>query len=715
MDNHRPFHLRNVHSRHNVVLFDDESEMALDEQENVIPADGEDVSSDENDSESGSDGEDDRSLSEDDADEEEIEMNEAAIDEINAAFGDDDVGEEEDEEEADDEAVEGGNEEGEDGEEGESEKDSDEEEGEEEEVEEEEKEEEGNSRASKPSVRLEREDDEEVEGEGEEGEERNEQDEGEDREEEEEEVRVVGKRRRASDGERQAKQRKRDLTDYYKRSAVFAAPTAVMLMQLVTGRSGSQLPLESVWQAILGVTDQFQRGNIAENHYDMYHRELVDKLGNHLMATPEKVIHGGSGGSGGDQDVNGVSAAASEHGNITDDPDYRFFLHRHWSLLEAMQHSPYIAAKLSVWNAKGVSKLNELLARMGLPLAQCKQHFQFMTPSLRDHFYQQMGDAGILNAYKLSDPPVVYRSFQRFYSFANSVAASDVVHAASALVEMYGSEEYYTPLEAASLQRAQQAEDGTAGDAVAVLPQAHKGTAAGPNPKTVVKISSIEAFYSAYACLGRAANSDQLLRNGIKNALDLQRTIVRKAAVMMDGRDSLVKLNRLYYAYLRRTSSSHSSSTGAASSSSSSQGGAVSEMEHTFGRAQVVTRLGQFIMDVKRNLPRSEGGWTGSTLLPLILLSERQDDSYLVVGISPLASQCGGQEILPEHKQKLNVLTNFREFYKQAAHELRITKSVRNNSFDSNVLIVSKNDVQDFLGTLDYCYKKATPVASSRI
>jgi hypothetical protein len=28
-------------------------------------------------------------------------------------------------------------------------------------------------------------------------------------------------------------------------------------------------------------------------------------------------------------------------------------------------------------------------------------------------------------------------------------------------------------------------------------------------------------------------------------------------------------------------------------------------------------------------------------------------------------------------------------------------------------MIVDKNDVQDFLGTLDYCYKKATPAATA--
>lgn len=33
-------------------------------------------------------------------------------------------------------------------------------------------------------------------------------------------------------------------------------------------------------------------------------------------------------------------------------------------------------------------------------------------------------------------------------------------------------------------------------------------------------------------------------------------------------------------------------------------------------------------------------------------------------------------------------------------------------AFDSNVVVVGRNDVQDFLGTLDYFLKKGTPSSS---
>ena len=62
MDNHRPFHLANVHSRHNVVVFDDLQEMEEDQHNQVIPSDGSDLSGD-------SDGDD---TSEEDDDEAEV-------------------------------------------------------------------------------------------------------------------------------------------------------------------------------------------------------------------------------------------------------------------------------------------------------------------------------------------------------------------------------------------------------------------------------------------------------------------------------------------------------------------------------------------------------------------------------------------------------------------------------------------------------------------
>ncbi len=160
-----------------------------------------------------------------------------------------------------------------------------------------------------------------------------------------------------------------------------------MMMHLVAHRCGAHVPLEALWQAVLGVTDQFQRGNVLESHYQIYcdelkvrtslslhhlrrHCELIiscshslsqHQLGEHLTTASDRVKYtvaaGPSDGPAGET-AEAVTVPGSEHGHIQEGQEYRFFLYRHWSLLEAMQHSPYIAAKLSVWNAKGASRLN---------------------------------------------------------------------------------------------------------------------------------------------------------------------------------------------------------------------------------------------------------------------------------------------------------------------------------------------------------------------
>ena len=161
-----------------------------------------------------------------------------------------------------------------------------------------------------------------------------------------------------------------------------------------------------------------------------------------------------------------------------------------------------------------------------------------------------------------------------------------------------------------------------------------------------------------------------------------------------------------------------------------------SEVEHPFGRPAVLLRLGQFILTAKRNMSRKEGGWVGSGLLPLVLLSERQDGpSFLVVGISPLnggvlappqeqvgkLANCSPQlllsfdlpcnlcfkAVIKSEEERLSPLVNFKQFFRLAAKDINI--EVRTHSFDCCVMEVAAADAQDFLGTLDYLLKKATP------
>ena len=165
--------------------------------------------------------------------------------------------------------------------------------------------------------------------------------------------------------------------------------------------------------------------------------------------------------------------------------------------------------------------------------------------------------------------------------------------------------------------------------------------------------------------------------------------------MMLDGNSTIHRSHRLYYAYLSHntsswgpnntTTSGNTATTGSGSSTSGKAAvgdSAGAAIEHTFGRPMVLAKLGQYIMDIKvsnnssgsilyiyiyiyiyihchchslftatlsqRNLPKKNGGWTGSALLPFILFSEKQDGTFLVVGISPFANLSGGDEITEE-------------------------------------------------------------------
>jgi hypothetical protein len=58
----------------------------------------------------------------------------------------------------------------------------------------------------------------------------------------------------------------------------------------------------------------------------------------------------------------------------------------------------------------------------------------------------------------------------------------------------------------------------------------------------------------------------------------------------------------------------------------------------------------------QRNLPKKLGGWTGSLLLPFVLLSEKSDSNFLVVGISPFGNLSGGEPLTDEQAVRTRFL-----------------------------------------------------------
>ena len=55
-------------------------------------------------------------------------------------------------------------------------------------------------------------------------------------------------------------------------------------------------------------------------------------------------------------------------------------------------------------------KLQELLAKIGMPLQQSRQSYQYITPVLRNHLKSQLENETIQNDYNLVQPGIIFRS-----------------------------------------------------------------------------------------------------------------------------------------------------------------------------------------------------------------------------------------------------------------------------------------------------------------
>jgi len=87
---------------------------------------------------------------------------------------------------------------------------------------------------------------------------------------------------------------------------------------------------------------------------------------------------------------------------------------------------------------------------------------------------------------------------------------------------------------------------------------------------------------------------------------------VRQAALMLERADAIIKVRKFRYTYIYRA------------------GGSGGEVETPFARPMVLTRLGQFLMQVNKENRK----WVNRNALPLVLLSERRS-TFVVVGLSP--------------------------------------------------------------------------------
>lgn len=209
--------------------------------------------------------------------------------------------------------------------------------------------------------------------------------------------------------------------EYYRRGTFHGKPSGCLMYDL--SHSLRKNTNELLWLACVSLTDQFVHERLTDERYHAGVMELeqhINGSGN-LEAVTVVTLK------------DGTKIRAPESSRIAYEDEPRLMLLREWNLFDSMLCSSYIATKLKTWSDNGMKKLKLLLARMGFPLVDCQQKFQYMNlevkRKMKDEFERFLPEYGLSDFY--------YRSFLRLHGYSSKVSAADVVYGVTALLESF--------------------------------------------------------------------------------------------------------------------------------------------------------------------------------------------------------------------------------------------------------------------------------------
>ncbi len=377
---------------------------------------------------------------------------------------------------------------------------------------------------------------------------------------------------------------------------------------------------------------------------------------------------------------------ACEAGRIAVDFEYQFMLYRHWSLYEAMLHSPYVASKLLLWWAHGRQRLDELLAKMGFSLTQCKyvqadrphsllpfysilfysirrchltpialnspshnrrrEAFKYMDADLkarlRDELDAHQDDFGL--------DEVFYLSFHRRMHYGAAVSAADVVYSVAALLEAW------------------QGPPGSAADPAALLAAARTSEEEAAAAQRIFTAR----FHEAYDAL--SGQDEAKLTEGVHLAMALQKAVFR-LAVSLHDKKAVRNLDHFRWTVVHNN--------------------LASAEDYLLTQPMAITRLAQLMIDVSREEksraqqrqgPNARALWRPK---PFLVFAERRN-TYLVVGV-PCPDQRG--EVVKHC---------FASLFRLAADGCKAR--YRHDGFDSAVLEIDKDSATRFTESLFLAY-----------
>ncbi|KAK5715931.1 DNA replication initiation factor cdc45 [Elasticomyces elasticus] len=257
------------------------------------------------------------------------------------------------------------------------------------------------------------------------------------------------------------KKHEKTLENYYDKGSWTGEPCSSILYSLVSelGREDNEL----LWLAVVGVESvvlsPFTTSTNTESRSLGVRRGQPSKLElvkavlrdevrrlnppdlNHRRGAPGSSI---SGNIAGYDDVPTTARSATDT-SIRLSPEPRFLLIRHWSLLDSMLHTPYLATRLHLWNEQGRKRLNKLLAKMGISLQEAGKGYLHLDLEVKrtlrsrvGKFAEQYGLEGLVpegDGSELTGKGEGF-GFVRSWGWRGTLSAGDVVSVVSAILEV---------------------------------------------------------------------------------------------------------------------------------------------------------------------------------------------------------------------------------------------------------------------------------------
>ncbi|KAJ1912539.1 DNA replication initiation factor cdc45 [Mycoemilia scoparia] len=263
----------------------------------------------------------------------------------------------------------------------------------------------------------------------------------------------------------------RILEKYYSQATYYGQSSSICAYQLIE-QLGRPPTIDSMWWAIVGVSSQFWLDQISRDGYELIVSSMNDTVSRICISSnntrsassTSRILYSskqkskqkssimqqngfdsGEGDSsvngGGQEDGQQVSKKMSSSKDVQQvtgvyqSKEFRFTLLRHWSLHSAMIYSPFVVTRLASWTSRGRSRLDLLMAKLGLSLMEIREPFTHLDPKLKRQLEDQFELVG--RDFDLSGS--MYPSFIRDYGWRKAkVSANDVVQSIAALLSMTG-------------------------------------------------------------------------------------------------------------------------------------------------------------------------------------------------------------------------------------------------------------------------------------